>query len=108
MKLRLFLASAALVISACTTPVGSALTADNIEESLDAAMQIAKTLYQANKLSDAQATAIINAANAIYASAEASRASAAAGDKSSEAAQLRAAADALDALTASLAAKKGN
>lgn len=106
---RLIFLAAIIIASGCATPPGGfKLDADSIEQATDAVVQEFAVLYQAGKLNKAQAQAIIDGANAIYAGAEASRSSAATGDKATEAAQLRAAADALDSLTARLAAKKGS
>lgn len=106
MKLRLILASVVIALAACAT-TGKNATDANIIQGLDASLAIAQTLFAANKLSVDEAQAVEDSLNAIYAYVKASRSAAASGDKAGAAAYLRAAADALDALTLRLAAKKG-
>lgn len=107
MKLRVFLASCVIALAGCAG-MNLKLDPDTIEQAVDDAVQVAATLYQAKKINDKDAQAIIDAANTVYSLAEASKSSAAAGDKSSAAAQLRAASDALDTLNTRIAAKKGS
>lgn len=107
MKLRLLLASCVIALAACANMGGTNATEANILQGTDAAMEVAKTLYLSGKLSDAEAQSVVDAANAIVASLEAARSAAATGDKNAQSTQLRAAADAVDALMARLAARKG-
>jgi hypothetical protein len=106
MKLRLLLASCVIALAACATP-GKNATDANVVQGLEATLAVARTLYQADQLTDDEAQAISDSLRAIHAFLMASRSAAAAGDADGHAAYLRAAADALDALTLKLAAKKG-
>jgi hypothetical protein len=105
MKLRLLLASCVIALAACAT-TGTATDA-NIIQGLDAALEVAKTLYSAGKLTDDEAQATEDSLNAIFGFVKASRTAALAGDKAGSATYLRSAAAALDALTARLLAKQG-
>lgn len=96
----------ALCLAGCASTGGIPATEANILQGTDAVVELAKTLYQDGKLSDAEGQSVIDAANAVVASVEAARSAGLAGDKLGSSAQLRAAADALDALAARLAAKK--
>lgn len=106
MKFRILIASCVLALAACATTGKNASDA-NIIQGLNAALDVAKTLYVAGKLSDAEAQATEDSLNAIFGFVKASRTAAAAGDADGQAKYLRAAADALDALTARLLAKQG-
>ncbi len=109
MKLRLLLASCVIALAACATTAtnGPNATDANIIAGVQTAYVVGKGLYDAGKLSDDEAEAIVTAIQSIVGFVNASRAAGKSGDKASEAAYLRAAADALDALTARLATKKG-
>jgi hypothetical protein len=106
MKLRLILAGLVIALSACATNGGKNATDAQLIMGAEAAYGLAVTLYKAGKLTNAEGVAVEAALTAVVGFVEASRAAEAAGDKASSAAYLRAAADALDALTATLA-KKG-
>lgn len=95
----------AIALAACAT-TGKNATDEAILTGAEAAYNVGKTLYLAGKINDTEAQAIIDTLRAVQGFVIASRSAAAAGDASTSAAQLRAAADALDALTARLA-KKG-
>jgi hypothetical protein len=107
--MRFLLASIVLALAACATTAqnGANATDANILQGAEVAYNIGKALYDAGKLNDAEATAAITALRSIQGFVSAARAAKAAGDDKSSAAYLRSAADALDALTASLTAKKG-
>lgn len=96
----------ALCLAGCASTGGVPATEANILQGTDAVVQLARTLYQDGKLSPAEGQSVIDAANAVVASVEAARSASLAGDKLGSSAQLRAAADALDALAARLAAKQ--
>ncbi len=106
MKLRLILASCVIALSACAT-TGKNATDANVIAGLNAAQAIAVTLYANDKLTDDEAQAAEDSLNAIYGYVKASRSAAAAGDQAASSKFLNAAADALDALSAKLLAKKG-
>jgi hypothetical protein len=108
MKLRLIFAGLVIALAGCATTGSTPNATDaDIVQGLNAALQVAQTLYAANKLTDAQAQATEDSLNAIFGFVKASRTAAAAGDTTSSANYLRSAAAALDALTASLVAKQG-
>lgn len=109
MKLRLLLASCVIALSACATTAQNGVNASdaNILQGAEVAYSVGKGLYDAGKLNDDDAEAIVAAIQSVVTYVKASRAAAAAGDAKGSAAYLRAAADALDAITARLAAKKG-
>lgn len=110
MKIRLLLASCVIALAACANVAtnGPNATDANVLEGAQVAYTVGKGLYDAGKLSDDDADAVVIAIQSVVAYVKASRAAGAAGDKAGEAAYLRAAADALDALNARLAAKKGS
>jgi hypothetical protein len=109
MKLKLILASCVIALAACATTgqSGANATDANILQGTEVAYNLGKSLYDAGKLNDDDAEAIVFAIQSVVAYVKASRAAKAAGDLTGEAAYLRAAADALDKITARLAAKKG-
>jgi len=98
----------ALVISlsACATTGGPNATDANVVQALQATYTLAVTLYSAGKITDDEAQLAEDSLMAASAALKASRSSAAAGDSVASAAHLRAASDALAAITARLA-KKG-
>jgi hypothetical protein len=109
MKLRLLLASCVIALSACATTAQNGVNANdaNILQGAEVAYSLGKSLYDQGKLNDDDAEAIVTAINTVITYVKASRAAKASGDAQGEAAYLRAAADALDAVTARLASKKG-
>lgn len=111
MKLKLFLASCVLAVAGCANVQnnGPLATEANIIQGLQTAATLGQSLYDAGKLTDAQAAQAITAFRAAYAALQAADAAQAAGDADKTAMYLRAAADALDALVAQLTAiqKKG-
>lgn len=106
---RMLLASCVLALAACANVAtnGPNATDANIIQGAEVAWNVGKSLYDAGKLTDDEAEGIVLAIRSIVGFVNASRAAGKAGDKSGEAAYLRAAADALDALTVRLVAKKG-
>jgi len=109
MKLKVLLTSCVIALAACANIAtnGPNATDANILQGAQTAYDIGHGLWDAGKLSDEDAEAIIVAINSVVSYVKASRAASAAGDKNSEAMYLRLAADALDKLTAFLVAKKG-
>jgi hypothetical protein len=109
MKLRLILASCVLALSACasTGVNGPNATDANLLDGAQAAYVMGKSLYDAGKINDDDAEAIVTALRAIHTYVGASQAAKKAGDKAGEAYYLRLAAATLDQITAILIAKKG-
>jgi len=109
MKFRVFLAGLVIALAGCATTAQNGVNATdaNILQGAEVAYNLGKSLYTAGKLSDDDAEAIVTAIQSIVTYVKASQAAKAAGDDKGEAAYLRAAADALDAVTARLVAKKG-
>lgn len=109
MKPRLILASCVIALAACANVAtnGPNATDANILQSAEVTYNLGKGLYDAGKLNDDDAEAIVMGIQAVVTYVKAARAAKAAGDAGSEAAYLRMAADALDKVTAYLLAKKG-
>jgi hypothetical protein len=109
MKLKMLLASCVIALAACANIAdnGPNATDANILQGAEVAYNLGKGLYDAGKLNDDDAEAIVLAIQSVVTYVKASRAAGAAGDKAGEAAYLRAAADALDQIMLRLAAKKG-
>lgn len=109
--MRLFLASLVLALAGCASvgTNGPLANEANIIAGVQAAADLGQALYNAHKMTDAEATSAISAFRAIQNALVAADSAMEAGDKASSAVYLRAAADALDALMAQLAAiqKKG-
>ena len=99
-----YLAAIVLALAGCAT--GPNATDANIAQTLQATYTLAVTLYSAGKITDDEAQLAEDSLMAASAALKASRSSAAAGDSVASAAHLRAASDALAALTARLV-KKG-
>lgn len=109
MKLKVLLASCVIALAACANVAqnGPNATDANLLDGAQAAYVVGKSLYEAGKINDDDAEAIVTALRAIQTYVAASQAAKKAGDKAGEANYLRLAAATLDQITLLLAAKKG-
>jgi hypothetical protein len=109
MKLKMLLASCVIAVSACANVAtnGPNATDANLLDGAQSAYVLGKSLYDAGKINDDDAEAIVTALRAIHTYVAASQAAKKAGDKAGEAYYLRLAAATLDQITAILIAKKG-
>lgn len=106
--MRKYLAVLVLTLAACSTtaPRGFDDYAADVLQGTDAIVQTTRTLLASGKLSKAEALLVANAAQHVRDGVEVARGVAVSKGQSAGTAQLRAAADELDAITAMLA-KKG-
>lgn len=106
--MRKYLAVLVLALAACSTtaPRGFDDYAADVLQGTDAIVQTTRTLLASGKLSKAEAMQVANAAQHVKDGVEIARGIAVTKGPTAGTAQLRAAADELDALTAALA-KKG-
>jgi len=108
MKLKMFLAACVIALAGCASvgQNGPNATDANLIQGAEVAYMVGKGLYDAGKLNDDDAEAIVSAIQLVITYVKASRAAGAAGDKAGEASYLRAAAEVLDSINARLASKK--
>jgi len=106
--MRKYLAILVLALAACSTtaPRGFDDYAADVLQGTDAIVQTTRTLLASGKLTKAEALLVANAAQGVVDAVAVARGVAASKGEAAGTAQLRAAADELDALTAMLA-KKG-
>ncbi len=108
MKLKMLLAACVIALAGCASVAqhGENATDANMIQGAEVAYMVGKGLYDAGKLNDDDAEAIVAGIQLVITYVKASRAAGAAGDKAGEAAYLRAAAEVLDSINARLASKK--